>query len=46
MNLKPYFQFKETLSKTSKAAPFREAVESIEAYVEDQRKGGGNVSTN
>jgi hypothetical protein len=43
-NLKPYFQFKDTLSKTSKAAPFREAVEAIESYVENQRQGGGNVS--
>jgi hypothetical protein len=43
-NLKPYFQFKDTLSKTSKATPFREAVQSIESYVENQRKGGGNVS--
>ncbi|XP_059481030.1 cytokine-like nuclear factor N-PAC [Neocloeon triangulifer] len=42
-NLKPYFQFKDTLSKTSKAAPFREAVEAIEEYVENQRKGGGNI---
>lgn len=34
-NLKPYQEFKEELSKTSKSATFKEALEHVESYLKD-----------
>lgn len=37
-NIKPYLLFKETLSKASKSAAFKEACEKIEEFMEDPQR--------
>lgn len=35
--LKPYYEFKESLSISCKTAPFKEACKAIEQYIQDTK---------
>jgi hypothetical protein len=41
-NIKPFFEYKEQLMKSSKSGPFKEAVEAIENFI--RKKGDVSVT--